>query len=112
MIAKIIYYCNMARWFIVGGRKPVNNIKMTQSKKDNNVYANWSKAEYQMHFRNAASNRVYYMKQEHGGMNNHWNIEKKRRRMGRDTEKTGENTWYYNLDWFWEEKGLNLVMIH
>ena len=51
MIAKIIYYCNMVRWFIVGGRKPVNLIKKTQSKKDKKVYANWSKAEYQMHFR-------------------------------------------------------------
>ena len=56
MIAKIIYYCNMVRWFIVGGRKPAILIKKTQSKKDKKVYANWSKAEYQMHFRNAASN--------------------------------------------------------
>ena len=32
-------------------------IKKTQSTKDKNVYANWSKAEYQMHFRNAASNQ-------------------------------------------------------
>ena len=56
MIAKIIYYCNMVRWFIVGGRKPVNLHKKAQSKKDKKVYANWSKAEYQMHFRNAASN--------------------------------------------------------
>tara|TARA_Y100000591_G_scaffold259938_1_gene232307 strand:+ start:318 stop:608 length:291 start_codon:yes stop_codon:yes gene_type:complete len=56
MIAKIIYYCKMVRWFIVGGRKPVNLIKTTQSKTDKKVYNNWSKAEYQMHFRNAASN--------------------------------------------------------
>ena len=46
MITKIIYYCNMVRWFIVGGRKPVNLIKKTQSTKDKKVYANWSKAEY------------------------------------------------------------------
>ena len=56
MIAKIIYYCKMVRWFILGVRKPVNLIKKTQSTKDKKVYANLSKAEYQMHFRNAASN--------------------------------------------------------
>ena len=56
MIAKFVYYCNVVRWFIIGGRKPVNLIKTTQSKTNMKNYNNWSKAEYQMHFRNAASN--------------------------------------------------------
>ena len=56
MIARIIYYCNMVRWFIVGGRKPFNLIKKTRSTKDKKVYANWSKAEHQMHFGNVKSN--------------------------------------------------------
>ena len=38
------------------------------------------------------------MKQENGGMNNHWNIVEKKKNNGkRDTEKTGGNTWYYNV---------------
>ena len=53
MIRNINYYCSFLRWVIIGGIKPVNLQKKAQSKK---VYANWSKAEYQMHFRNAASN--------------------------------------------------------
>ena len=56
MIKNINYYCSFIRWVIIGGRKPVNLHKKAQSKKDKKVYANWSKAEYQMHFRNAASN--------------------------------------------------------
>ena len=57
---------------------------------------------------------VCFMKQENGGMNNHWNIVKRKKKSGEeDTEKTGENTWYYNLRLvYWEENGLNLVMIH
>ena len=35
---------------------------------------------------------VCCMKQENGGMNNHWNIVEKKKNNGkRDTEKTGEN---------------------
>ena len=56
MIKNINYYCLVIIWVIIGGKKPVNLPKKDQSKKDRKVYANWSKAEYQMHFRNAASN--------------------------------------------------------
>ena len=56
MIRNINYYCSVLRWVIIGVRDPVNLQKKDQSKKEKKVYANWSKAEYQMHFRNTASN--------------------------------------------------------
>ena len=108
MIAKIIYYCNMVRWFIVGGRKPVNLIKKTQSTKDKKVYANWSKAEYQMHFRNAASNMGLLHEAREWWNEQPLEYRRKKENNGkRDTEKTGENTWYYSLRLvYWEEKVL------
>ena len=54
MLNNIIYYCDFIKWLILGGRKPENPfIKDIPTNKE---YSNWSKAEYQMHFRNAASN--------------------------------------------------------
>ena len=52
----LIYYCNFFKWFILGGIRPNNPIKKTQLKKNKVVYTNWSKAGYQRHFSNAASN--------------------------------------------------------
>ena len=40
----------------MGGIRPVTNDNKRLSKKDNKVYANWLKTEYQSHFSNAASN--------------------------------------------------------
>ena len=56
MVTQIIYYCYLFKWFIIGGIRPNNPIKKTQSTENKTVYANWSKSEYQSHFRNAASN--------------------------------------------------------
>ena len=56
MIKKINYYCSLVKWFIIGGSRPVSIEKKQLSKKDKRVYANKSKAEYQIHFRNATSN--------------------------------------------------------
>ena len=56
MIAKIVYYCNLLRWFIIGGKKPVRIEKKDKAQERKRTNSNWSKAEYQMHFRNVASN--------------------------------------------------------
>ena len=54
MLDNIIYYCAFIKWLVLGGKKPESSsIKVIPIKKK---YSNWSKAEYQMHFRNAASN--------------------------------------------------------
>ena len=56
MIENLNYYCSLVKWFIMGGVRPLNIDNEQLSEKDNKVYANWSKAEYQSHFSNAASN--------------------------------------------------------
>ena len=54
MLNNIIYYCAFIKWLVLGGKKPESSsIEDISIKKK---YSNWSKAEYQMHFRNAASN--------------------------------------------------------
>ena len=56
MLVEFIYYCRLIKWFIIGGIKPINSTKKNRSSNSKLLKANWSKAEYQMHFRNAASN--------------------------------------------------------
>tara|TARA_Y100001980_G_C14164172_1_gene41787 strand:- start:64 stop:354 length:291 start_codon:yes stop_codon:yes gene_type:complete len=56
MITQLIYCCNLFKWFIVGGIRLNKPIKKTQSRKNKVVHTNWSKSEYQSHFRNATSN--------------------------------------------------------
>ena len=60
----IIDFCAWLIWFILGGVKPMMGKRIKRfipfqkpkREKPKPVYANWSEAEYKMHFRNAASN--------------------------------------------------------
>ena len=60
----IIDFCLWLRCIIIGGLVPKNNtvlkwfgsIVYPKKKINKKQYANWSEAEYKMHFRNAASN--------------------------------------------------------
>ena len=56
MIKKLIYFCSLLKWFILGGEKPKSLITNFQLKKNDSVSEKWSKEEYRRHFRNAASN--------------------------------------------------------
>ena len=56
MITQLIYCCNLFKWFIVGGIRLNKTIEKAQSRKNKVVHTNWSKSEYQSHFRNATSN--------------------------------------------------------
>tara|TARA_B100000575_G_C22589714_1_gene370416 strand:+ start:207 stop:446 length:240 start_codon:yes stop_codon:yes gene_type:complete len=54
MLNKIVYYCTFINWLVLGGKEPESSsIEDIPIKKK---YSNWSKAEYQMHLRNATSN--------------------------------------------------------
>ena len=70
-----------------------------QSTKDKKVYANWSKAEYQMHFRNAASNLGLLHEAREWWNEQPLEYRRKKKNNGkRDTEKTGEST-NDTVDW-------------
>ena len=56
MIKKLIYFCLIIKWFILGGKKPKSLNEHFQLKKNEIIVEKWSKEEYQRHFRNAASN--------------------------------------------------------
>ena len=89
MIENLNYYCSVLIWVIIGGKKPVNLHKIAQSKKDKKVYANWSKAEYQSHFSNAASN-VGLMKEAR----EYWNeqpLEYRKKRQKQWEKRYGKN---------------------
>jgi len=52
-------FCVWLRWFILGGKKPVVVLNKRQKLKRELAITcekRWAKAEYQRHFRNAASN--------------------------------------------------------
>ena len=53
---KLIYYCSLVKWFILGGEKPKLLITHFQLRKNDTVSEKWSKEEYRRHFRNAVSN--------------------------------------------------------
>ena len=55
----LIDFCALLKWFIIGGKKP--NVVLNKRRKLKRELAiecekRWAKAEYQRHFRNAASN--------------------------------------------------------
>ena len=56
MIKKLIYFCSLIKWFILGREKPKSLITHFQLKKNDSVSEKWSKEKYRRHFRNAASN--------------------------------------------------------
>ena len=56
MLRNIILLCDWFKCVVVGGLKPDKPLLKKEPIQNHKVYANWSKAEYQMHFRNAASN--------------------------------------------------------
>jgi hypothetical protein len=56
VLRNFFLFCDWFKWFVVGGLKPDIPLLKKEPIQIHPVYANWSKAEYQMHFPNKGSN--------------------------------------------------------